>query len=103
MPTGDGWIRKTVLVAFTRSDLETAGCEVTGMVTHYADVDNNRHMIRKQLLERPWDYWLSMDDDNAPRDGVNPLELVHLGLDVVGCPTPIYRYPNPGGSVAHLL
>lgn len=41
------------------------------------------------------DYWLSFDDDNPPKTG-NPLDLVDLDLDVVGCPTPVFHSLVPG-------
>ena len=37
-----------------------------------------------------WNLWLSMDADNPPEQ--NPLDLVELDRDVIGCPTPIWHY-----------
>jgi hypothetical protein len=95
IPTGDGWVHGMVMLAFTRFHLETAGCEVNGMCHTAKPYENNLHQLRKIFLNGPWDYWLSMDADNPPR-GKNPLELAHLGLDIVGCPTPVYLNAKPG-------
>lgn len=95
VPTGNGWVHRTVMIAFTKMHMNPAGCEVDGMVTEIRPLESNRHYLRKEFLDGPWDYWLSMDADNAPRN-CNPLELAHLGLDIVGCPTPVWNNRKPG-------
>lgn len=50
--------------------------------------ENNQHHIIVDLLKGDWEYWLSIDADNPPMN--NPLDLVELGLDFVGLPTPIW-------------
>lgn len=47
------------------------------------------------FLEGDYDYWLSIDADNPPSR--NPLDLVELDLDIVGCPTPVWQYS--GGEI----
>jgi len=39
--------------------------------------------------EKNYDWWLSIDDDNPPTR--NPLDLIQLDKDIIGCPTPIWR------------
>ena len=52
--------------------------------------ENNLHHIVRDFLRDDFDYWLSMDTDNPPRN--NPLDLVEYDLDIVGLPTPIWHY-----------
>lgn len=58
--------------------------------------ENNLAHIVNDLLKGPWDFWLSMDDDNPPQQ--NPLDLVALDKDVIGLPTPVYHYDGKAGS-----
>lgn len=58
--------------------------------------ENNQHHIVKDFLAGDWDYWLSIDADNPPRD--NPLDLVEMDLDIVGLPTPIWHYTGEPGQ-----
>jgi len=46
------------------------------------------------FIEGSYDYWLSIDADNPPEN--NPLDLIELDKDVVGCPTPIYHNTRNG-------
>lgn len=47
------------------------------------------------FLEGEYHYWLSIDSDNPPSR--NPLDLVELDLDLVGCPTPVWQYSGDAG------
>lgn len=47
------------------------------------------------FLEGEYDFWLSIDADNPPSR--NPLDLVELDLDLVGCPTPVWQYSGDPG------
>ncbi len=42
------------------------------------------------------DFWLSIDADNPPEK--NPLDLVELDKDIIGCPTPIWHYTGKAGE-----
>lgn len=95
VPNGDGWVHKMVAFALLKMQADTAGCDVNIQQPTHQPYVNNLHKCRKTFLGGDWDYWLSMDADNPPR-GRNPLELAHLGLDVVGCPTPVYANMKPG-------
>lgn len=46
------------------------------------------------LIDGPYEYWVSIDADNPPER--NPLDLIALNKDVIGCPTPIYHYSKKG-------
>lgn len=59
-------------------------------------VENSRSHIINHFLKGSWDYLLSIDSDNPPT--ANPLDLVANDLDLVGLPTPIWRWKpeSPG-------
>jgi hypothetical protein len=63
--------------------------DATVMLPTHSPYVHNLHECRRTFLAGPYDYWLSMDDDN-------PLDLVFLDLDVVGCPTPVWANMKPG-------
>lgn len=56
--------------------------------------ENNLHHIIVDFLKGDWDFWLTFDADNPPER--NPLDLVELDKDIIGCPTPIWHYENKG-------
>ncbi len=58
--------------------------------------ENCRSHIVNHFLKGKWDYLLSIDSDNPPT--ANLLDLVANDLDLVGFPTPIWRYKpeSPG-------
>ena len=58
--------------------------------------ENNLHHIVRDFLAGDFDYWLSIDADNPPCD--NPLDLVELDKDIIGCPTPIWHYTRDSGE-----
>ncbi len=45
-----------------------------------------------KLIEDGYDWWLNIDDDNPPYK--NPLNLINLDKDIIGCPTIIWRPGN---------
>lgn len=56
----------------TRKPVEVAYCEMA-------------ENVRKE----GFDWWLNIDADNPPTK--NPLDLIELDKDIIGCPTPIWR------------
>lgn len=54
--------------------------------------ENYAHHTMVELLEGPWEFWLSIDDDNPPAFRKNPLDLVKEDRDIVGFPTPVYHF-----------
>ena len=56
--------------------------------------ENNLHHIVNTFLEGDYDYWLSFDADNPPRN--NPLDLIEFDRDIMGCPTPILHFSKVG-------
>lgn len=51
---------------------------------------NNLHHIVKDFLAGDFDFWLNIDADNPPVN--NPLDLIELNKDIIGCPTPIWHF-----------
>lgn len=51
---------------------------------------NNLHHIVNDFIEGEYDFWLNIDADNPPTN--NPLDLVELDKDIIGCPTPIWHF-----------
>lgn len=56
--------------------------------------ENNMNGCVEQVLEGGYDWWLNLDDDNAPP--TNVLDLVALDKDIIGCPYPGYRIDKDG-------
>jgi hypothetical protein len=63
------------------------------MPTH-SPYTHNKHRIMKDFLEQGFDYLISIDDDNPPLN--NPIDLVFYGLDIIGCPTPVWANMKKG-------
>ncbi|MEX0701189.1 MAG: hypothetical protein WD069_03760 [Planctomycetales bacterium] len=93
VPNGSGWIHKHVAFALLRMAQDARVAATIQLPTH-APYVQNLHLCRREFLAGPFDYWLTLDDDNPPRR--NPLDLALLDLDVVGCPTPVWANICPG-------
>ena len=59
-------------------------------------VENNQNQVIKQFLAGDWDYWINLDDDQAPVR--NPIDLVFMDKDVVGLPTPVFKHDEVEGE-----
>lgn len=57
---------------------------------------NNLHHIVNDFLGKGYHYWLNIDADNPPTN--NPLDLVELDKDIIGCPTPIWYFTDKMGE-----
>ena len=57
-------------------------------------IENNLNQVIKKFLEGDWDYWINLDNDQAPLQ--NPIDLVFLDKDVIGLPTPAVKFGQPG-------
>jgi hypothetical protein len=85
----EGNIHKHVSFALLKLQLDTRYDLRIIQPTH-SPSDNNRHHIFNDFLAGGEDYLLMIDSDNPPTD--NPLDLVALDMDVVGCPTPVWHF-----------
>lgn len=87
-PNGSGWIHKHVHFAILRLLQDHRFVWRHDCPTHSPYV-NNLHACMNDFLDGGEDFWLSMDDDNPPKNNV--ADLVNLDLDVVGFPTPVWH------------
>jgi GT2 family glycosyltransferase len=44
--------------------------------------------IARSVVDEGFEFWINIDSDNPPRR--NPVDLVLLDKDVIGCPTPVW-------------
>jgi hypothetical protein len=87
-----GWVHKVVFLAVLEI-VKDPRIDLTIVVPTLRPYAHNMNTIAKKVAEGPWDFWISMDDDNPPRK--NPIDLIFLDKDIVGCPTPVWRYSGP--------
>lgn len=99
VPTGDAWIHKHVSMA-TDALLLDPRYDVKIMRATHKPYENNLHHILNDFMAGPWDWWLNIDDDNPPRR--NPLDLIELDKDVIGCPTPVWHTNEKGERPIYL-
>src|SRR3990167_1007869 len=87
-----GWVRPElsswvgIMKADTRVDVKVC----------YSDQkpsENNRNNVVRLALDGGYDYLISIDHDNPPLK--NPIDLVMLGLDVVGFAVPQWNMSDP--------
>lgn len=62
-------------------------CKTTIITPSETPFENNLHHIVISLLKGKYDYWLNIDSDIVPLR--NPLDLVFLDRDIIGCPYPV--------------
>lgn len=86
------WIHKWVVGSLMLMAKDTKGTEVNFILPSHRPLENNQAHIMKDFLVGDFDFWVSIDSDNPPTK--NPLSLVHLNLDIIGCPTPVLHI-NP--------
>jgi len=84
-----GWIHKHCCFVSDRL-LSDGRYKVKLIRPTHNPYENNLHHIMKQFLEEGYDFWLSFDSDNPPIN--NPLDLVGLDKDIIGCPTPVWYF-----------
>lgn len=89
-----GWLRRElfqILFDMCADPRIIPGVHLPAMVP----LENAQHHIIKKILDEDWDYWLSLDDDTIPYK--NPMDLVFLDKDIIGCPYPIFTKTNTEG------
>ena len=83
------WVHKEVL----RKVVAIAGdprFRVSLDLPCYVPFENGLAHTVNLLMKGDWEWWLSIDADNPPMR--NPLDLIELDRDIMGCPTPVYHY-----------
>ena len=53
---------------------------------------SNTYVAKMFRESTEFDWWLNIDADNPPQG--NPLDLIALNKDIIGCPTPIWQPEN---------
>jgi hypothetical protein len=86
-----GWLRREIKEVFMHL-LTDERVFCTFMDPVHKPVENNMMHCVKHFMAGDADFWLSMDSDNPPFK--NPLDLVFLNKDIVGCPTPIWKWED---------
>jgi hypothetical protein len=89
-----GYIHKHTVIAIINIMRDTRAKTTLIMPSHSPTTDN-RHRIVKDFLDGDYDFLISIDSDNPPRNNV--LDLVFLNLDIIGCPTPVWANKLRGG------
>lgn len=84
-----GWIHKNVAFALLKLQQDKR-YELKIILPTHNPLENNQHHIVKDFILGKFDYWLSFDSDNPPMN--NPLDLIELNKDIIGCPTPVWHF-----------
>ena len=84
-----GWIHKGCTFALLKLIQDRRYASNIILPTHNP-FENNLHHIIIDFLKGGYDYWLSFDSDNPPTN--NPLDLIELDKDIIGCPTPVIHF-----------
>lgn len=89
------WIHKIVVGVLVQCLSDNRYQTNLIMPTH-TPYENGLNRICKDIVTgaQPCDYWLNIDSDNPPMN--NPLDLVELDKDIIGCPTPIWHDKGQG-------
>lgn len=93
------WLHKHVVFCLLHLQNDNRLDKQIILPTH-RPLENNLHHIIKEFLEGDYTHWLSIDADNPPTK--NPLDLVFLDLDIVGCPTPVLHIDKQGERPLYL-
>ncbi len=91
-----GWIHKRVIFALLRLQIDPRYRLRIILPTHNPFENNLHHIIKEWIEESREDFWLTIDSDNPPME--NPLDLVKLDKDIIGCPTPVWHCTDPDNA-----
>jgi hypothetical protein len=84
-----GWIHKHCAIAALKL-IQDRRYQVTFIFPTHNPFENNLHHIINDFMKGSWEWWLSFDSDNPPM--LNPLDLIELNKDIIGCPTPVWHF-----------
>jgi len=90
VPNGNGLIHKHV-VFYLMHVMAERRFDVNVILPTNSPYVNNLHKIRLDFLKGDYTHWLTLDADNPPRRGVEPLENTFEDFDIVGYPTPVWH------------
>ncbi len=85
------WLHKLVFITGIKLASDRRyDCKI--IVPTHTPYENNLHHIVNDFISGNYDYWLNIDADNPPTN--NPLDLIELDKDIIGCPTPVYHFTD---------
>lgn len=89
----EGWLHKGLFGSVIQMSHDPR-YEMSIEVPSDSPIEKNRLNIVEDFLEddKDFDYLLMIDSDNPPKR--NPLDLVQLDKDIIGCPTPTVQGGN---------
>lgn len=58
--------------------------------------EQNQNAIAQYVLKHGYEFWISIDSDNPPQKNI--IDLVFLNKDMIGCPTPVWKYIQGKGE-----
>lgn len=87
------YIHKQVAMAALRM-IGDPRVKATVIMPTWKPYEHNLNRIAVDALDQDYDYWINIDADNPPLN--NPIDLTLMGLDVVGCPTPVFNDQGEG-------
>ncbi len=83
-----GWIHKHCVFALLKMTKDER-VDLTVMLSTHVPYVNNLNKIVLDFLRDGYDWWITFDDDNPPQN--NPIDLIFLQKDIIGCPTPVWH------------
>lgn len=87
------WVHRGVVFALMALQRDARVQSTFVLPTHKPYI-NNLHKIINDFLKGDFDYWVSFDADNPPRNNI--FDLVFLDKDIIGCPTPVLHLDDSG-------
>lgn len=94
VPCEPPWLHKLSVFALLRL-IQDPRYKVRVIMPSHRPFENNlHHIVHEWITDSREDYWLTFDADNPPIN--NPLDLIALDKDIIGCPTPIWHNSKPG-------
>ena len=93
IPTDNSYIHKHMVFSVVKLLSDQRVNSKLILPTH-RPIENNRNKIVQDFLKGKFDYLIMMDFDNPPMNNI--LNLIFLGLDVIGCPTPVWHSQTLG-------
>lgn len=87
-----GWVHTSMVMSLVRilNDTRYEKLLLLPPPVRFTTIESVRQYIHHFFLKGAFDYLLSIDDDNAPIK--NPLDLIELDKDMIGCVTPTWWY-----------
>jgi len=90
-----GWIHKTIaqwLLQVIAIEQVSHRCSFDVIMPTHVPFENNLHHIVQDVIDKDYDFWISIDQDNPPMKNV--LDVVFLDKDIIGCPTPVWHFAD---------